>query len=334
MNLSTKIDYANIILIVFSLTLAYLIPFELVLYAYAILGPLHYMTEIDWLKRKHFYMPHHNMALLLAGLAFLMAAPYMMTTLSAYIPFIGLRNLWDFAIALLLQNKATILLLGVFWSMACVLIRTVRYRVVMMLVAVVLAWSIHSFPLYTLLVGLMLPTIVHNYIFTGFFMLYGAFKSLSWVGVFSVFVLVLVPLFVFVIPVDIHYPITDKIRNLIVNTGFGYLNTSFSHLFGIAIGDNIFESTLAIKVQVFLSFTYLYHYLNWFSKTSIIQWHQGMSTSTIFYIVLIWAITTGIHFFDFTKGIMVLYFLAILHVFLEFPLNIHSFRGVLRGFKK
>jgi hypothetical protein len=279
-------------------------------------------------------MPNQNMALMLACLAFLMAVPYLMTTVSAYIPFVAVRNIWDRSIVLLLQNKATILLVGVFWAISCVLMTRLLSQIALMLAAIVLAWSIHTFPLYTLLVGLMLPTIVHNYLFTGIFMLYGAFKSWSWIGILSVLVLVLVPIFVFVIPVSINYTITAHSRNLIVNTGFGYLNTSFSHLFGIAIGDDIFASALAIKVQVFLSFTYLYHYLNWFSKTSIIQWHQGMSKSTVFYILLIWAITTGIHFYDFTKGIMVLYFLAILHVFLEFPLNIHSFRGVLKGFKK
>ena len=28
------------------------------------------------------------------------------------------------------------------------------------------------------------------------------------------------------------------------------------------------------KVQAFLAFAYTYHYLNWFSKTLIIKWHQ------------------------------------------------------------
>src|ERR1039458_6383144 len=51
--MSTKtIDITNIGLLLFACALAYVIPFELFLFSYAVLGPLHYLTEITWLKKR------------------------------------------------------------------------------------------------------------------------------------------------------------------------------------------------------------------------------------------------------------------------------------------
>src|SRR6266550_9456245 len=56
MKLTTnEVNYLNVGLMIVSCVLAYLIPFELFLFAYAVLGPLHYLTEISWLHdRKYF----------------------------------------------------------------------------------------------------------------------------------------------------------------------------------------------------------------------------------------------------------------------------------------
>src|SRR5439155_19178393 len=50
-----QVNYLNLGLMIISCVLAYIIPFELFLFAYAVLGPLHYLTEISWLHdRKYF----------------------------------------------------------------------------------------------------------------------------------------------------------------------------------------------------------------------------------------------------------------------------------------
>src|SRR5947208_11203207 len=50
-----QVNYLNLGLMIVSCVLAYIIPFELFLFAYAVLGPLHYLTEISWLHdRKYF----------------------------------------------------------------------------------------------------------------------------------------------------------------------------------------------------------------------------------------------------------------------------------------
>ncbi len=49
-----------------ALALAYLLPFELLVLSYTVLGPAHYLTEISWLHDRKYFLPHRGIALLLA----------------------------------------------------------------------------------------------------------------------------------------------------------------------------------------------------------------------------------------------------------------------------
>lgn len=82
-------------------------------------------------------------------------------------------------------------------------------------------------------------------------------------------------------------------------------------------------------VMRFVSFTYLYHFLNWFSKTSLIGWHRG-SKWQLSLVFLSWIACVGIFFWDYLTGVSVIFFFSILHVFLEFPLNHRTFIGIIR----
>jgi len=50
-----QINYINIGLMAISAVLAYFLPFETFLLAYAFLGPLHYLTEISWLHDRNYF---------------------------------------------------------------------------------------------------------------------------------------------------------------------------------------------------------------------------------------------------------------------------------------
>src|SRR6266542_962920 len=66
-----QVNYLNIGLMLLAMTLALARPFELFLLAYAILGPLHYLTEISWLHDKRYYTRSRHdylFLLLVAGL--------------------------------------------------------------------------------------------------------------------------------------------------------------------------------------------------------------------------------------------------------------------------
>ncbi len=53
-----RLDIAHFGLMGGALGLAYLVPFELLLLAYVVLGPAHYLTEISWLHDRKYFLPH------------------------------------------------------------------------------------------------------------------------------------------------------------------------------------------------------------------------------------------------------------------------------------
>ncbi len=67
-----RINYLNIGLMLISCVVALYIPFELFLFAYAVLGPAHYLTEIAWLHKRGYFTKGKHDYLLLGGLAVLL----------------------------------------------------------------------------------------------------------------------------------------------------------------------------------------------------------------------------------------------------------------------
>src|ERR1043166_5039049 len=51
----STVHHINSGLIILSCIVAFYIPFELFLFSYAVLGPLHYLTEIGWLHKKNYF---------------------------------------------------------------------------------------------------------------------------------------------------------------------------------------------------------------------------------------------------------------------------------------
>jgi len=91
--------------------------------------------------------------------------------------------------------------------------------------------------------------------------------------------------------------------------------------------NSVFFSTFGIMLMRFIAFAYLYHYLNWFSKTEVIRWHKVPKARFIGVIVL-WLASCGFYLYDYSLGLSVLFFLSFTHVLLEFPLNIVSIVGI------
>jgi hypothetical protein len=88
--------------------------------------------------------------------------------------------------------------------------------------------------------------------------------------------------------------------------------------------DAIFGSAGGIKIMRFIAFAYTYHYLNWFSKTSIIKWHL-VDKKYLIATLAIWLSAVGIYAYDYKTGLKFLFLLSFMHVFLEFPLNCKTF---------
>ncbi|MBC3907155.1 hypothetical protein [Undibacterium umbellatum] len=164
---TNRINYINTALIIFSCFVAFVIPFELFLFSYAVLGPLHYLTEIGWLHKKNYFTKGKYDFIFLIGLCFFLL----------FVPaFLHLSKDSTFA--------ANLVALAVFLSIIFVLVEDSLYRIALVVLALLAVGLDNKSPDYLIWIGLFLPTIIHVFIFTLAFMLFGALKEKVALGVF------------------------------------------------------------------------------------------------------------------------------------------------------
>lgn len=311
-----QIHYANIGLMVVSAVLAFILPFELFLFSYAVLGPLHYLTEIGWLHKKNYFTKGKYDFLFLSFLCVLVF----------YFSFIKPAKSDS--------QIPNIIFYGLLLSFIFVFIKDNLYRVVLaILLCVGLALAETGYS-YVVWVGVFLPTIIHVFFFTWAFMFYGVLKNKSFAGYLSIIALGIIACSFFVIKAPgLQYQVSayvDKSYEL-----FNLLNKFLIDFFGLQTDSTDFDTVVyktnaGFIVMRFIAFSYTYHYLNWFSKTSVIQWHKVPKQTLIITIVL-WVFSVALYVIDYNVGLKALYFLSFLHVFLEFPLNIVSFQGIFKA---
>lgn len=310
-----QVNYINIGLMLVSAVLAFILPFELFLFSYAVLGPLHYLTEIGWLHKKN-YFTKGKYDFLFLGL---------LCVLVFYYSFISTKHS-DMAVP-------NIILFGVIISLIFVFIKDNLYRVALILLAIIGIAMAKTGESYFIWFGVFLPTIIHVFIFTWAFMLFGVLKNKSLSGYLSIIALVLIGLSFFVIKAPaLHYKVSEYVGKSY--DLFSLLNVYLVDFFGLTKGTNnmqtVYETNAGFIVMRFIAFAYTYHYLNWFSKTSVIQWHK-VPKKVLFITIALWLLSVALYLYDYNFGLKALYFLSFLHVFLEFPLNVTSFRGILQS---
>ena len=411
-----KINYLNIGLMLVTMVLAYYFPFETFLLAYAFLGPLHYLTEISWLHDRQYFTKgkYDFIPLLLIGIAL---------SYAAFAKDAGFdMEFYNTFVELGLFDK--LLVLALFSSLLFAFVKNLPVKIfsILFLFIFISGWfsednkEMNQSSTTVFALTSLLPTLIHVYVFTGLFMLFGALKSRSKTGLMSVGAFIILPIIlIFVVPVKSktnyissygkeayyadgdgffstnasildHFNLT-KIPNLtnkqfldsIVNKKSpsnempvaerkrisDSLSTMLSADFIVPNRDNeyymkpipvnkaipvnpkdfywssVFFSTFGIMLMRFIAFAYMYHYLNWFSKTEVIRWHK-VPKIRFAAVLLIWLAACGLYAYDYALGLSFLFFLSFTHVLLEFPLNMVSIIGIGKetisiaknGFKK
>lgn len=319
MNKTHAIDYANIGLMILSALIAFVIPFELFLFSYAILGPLHYMTEIGWLhQRKYFATGKYDYLFLV-----------LMGILITYASF-AKKNFFT-------GKGEYIIMVSFVAGFAMMVFKDLYLKIIAVVMALVACFFIADGNSYMVsFFGIFLPTIIHVFLFTSLFMLFGALKSRSTPGIISVVVLFILAILMLTIDkggthLNLKYDIKawgagfDQL-NLAIMNFLGWTNTGPTMEHDDYI-NTIFKSNAGFMVARFVAFAYTYHYLNWFSKTSVIKWHKVPFVYLVITIA-VWIIAVGTYMLDYKKGLNLLFFLSFLHVLLEFPLNFQSFIGI------
>lgn len=324
-----NIDLLNTVLILISLLLAYYVPFELFIFVYAVLGPLHYFTEINWIRDKKYFVENNKLWM---GLVILLASLLSIPLLIALPVFQGIQE-YDiirkirFTLPLYFNACFFIALIS---ALALVIFKKKQQQYLTIGFGICLAVGLHFVDTYHMLVGILLPTVIHVYLFTLLFMWYGNLKSKNSIGYVNVGLLVMIPFAIaFIEYLEFGYFIEEKVRNIYAENSFHVLNANIAKLIGASDGTTFsFTGIVDIKIQVFIAFAYTYHYLNWFSKTTIIGWHKKLTHKKSLIIAGLWIASVSLYFYNYRIGLSLLLFLSLLHVFMEFPLNIISIRAI------
>ncbi len=356
-----KINFANVGLMLLSMMAAFILPFETFLFAYAFLGPLHYLTEISWLHDRQYFTKGKYDFLVLLIISIVISYDYFAMKYEFHTSFVEQYdelNLYGKLLALALIASILFVLVENLW---------VKLISILLVYAFVDQWFSPNYinaggeevfkPSFaTFTVTSLVPTLIHVYLFTGLFMLYGALKSRSYSGLIQVAFFVLVPFLLFnLFNESSFFEVSTYGKQAYDGDGQGFLGLNIEVLkeFNLmelpplldANGDQlyyvngtkaidldaskelVFYSQTGILLMRFIAFAYLYHYLNWFSKTEIIRWHKVPKVRFIVVIGL-WIAACGIYLYDYSLGLTFLFFLSFCHVLLEFPLNMVSITGI------
>jgi hypothetical protein len=308
-----SVERLNILLMIVACAAAFVAPFHLFLFAYAVLGPLHYLTEISWLHDRDYFAPRRTarrwwLALVGATMAVLLYG------------FVA-NDLLKRPVAPTLEIGMVYL---VFATAAMLLfVRHAASAVALTGVVVVMLSMFSDARAYALL-AYFIVTILHVFLFTAAFVLYGALKRKSRSALISlgVFAACVAAFFVLRLPA----PMAAAAKTREVYGFFEPLNAQLLALFG-SRGADLYESQAGLAIMRLIAFAYTYHYLNWFSKTAVIKWHQVTRVRATV-IVAGSAAGTGLYLVDYAAGLSALYVLSLLHVLLEFPLNHQTFAGI------
>lgn len=329
-----QVNYLNIGLMLVAAVSAFYRPFETFLFAYAFFGPAHYLTEISWLHDRNYFTKRKFdwLWLLLAGVIITLANFNLVPNLPG-------------------SAGTVIIFVAFIAALVFVTISNTVVRIVLIIAAAVGSKFLIDFGGFQSIFGVFMPTLIHVFIFTGLFILVGALKGRSLSGILSLVVFICVAISFFYLPISYgHYTPTEYVMGSYghlkndgsFTEGFISLNYHILSVFNLhdfgkptvdfqqfvdEFNNYLFQNPLSLSVMAFIGFAYLYHYLNWFSKTSVIQWHQ-IPRARFAGIVVLWLLSEGLYAIDYAVGLQWLFFLSFTHVLLEFPLNQLTFINI------
>lgn len=307
---TNQVNYLNIGLMLVSTAAAFVIPFELFLFAYAVLGPLHYLTEISWLHDRGYFTKNKYDYLFLAVLCVLLL---IVSYIIKQQPSVG----------------NGIIYIAFLSALVMILVESNGMKLFSIGLITVSILILKDLQPYQIFFAIFLPTIIHVFVFTGAFILMGAIKGKSKSGILSLAVFVLCAMSFFIhVPDASGYAVGSYIRDSY--TTFQSVNVAMLrllHLGEVRTAEDIYNSQAGLVVMRFIAFAYMYHYLNWFSKTSVIKWHN-ISRARVAGIAALWILSLSVYAYDYKIGIIALFFLSFLHVFLEFPLDHQTMIGI------
>ena len=314
MKKTNGIEITNVILIIVSAIFAFICPFQTFLIVYAFLGPLHYLTEINWLQQRNYFLLDKTNT-------YYLFVPILLIGSNIYIP-------------ILHSLKPTIPFL-IFFTFLLAIFNTTKNEKFyknwkfLLSICIGIVATLYLNEYFKTVFSLFLPSLIHVFIFTGIFILTGFVKTKNKWSLITF--ITFLTMSVFLLSFNWNNLILEE-NTLSKYQSFEKLNQILLSVFGEenTTKQSVYFSNFGIKLMQFIAFAYTYHYLNWFSKTSIIQWHKTTKIKIAF-IIFIWILSVLLYLYNYKTGLYWLYVLSLTHVILEFPLDITSVKNLLKG---
>ena len=299
-------------------------PVELFLFAFIVLGPLHYFTEISWLQRRRCFVEGRTGGLLLTAIGVVGAATALIVENGSTLPVVLRAELQTiavtamFAAAVVSAALALAPRLGSAGAGGALFAASVS--------GLLITHSSHAREFF-LVVGLWLPTLIHVFAFTGLFLVHGCLRRRTPSDRAALAAFAIAPVALAAWPGEA--PGFSPAVAGVYEASFAFLNRAVLDLLGnadLARGE-IFASATGVSVMRFLAFAYTYHFVNWFEKTARTGWHR-VPPSRLATIGTAWMLSVALCLYDLPLGLAVLLLPNVLHVVLELPLDWRTARDV------
>lgn len=308
MQVQERTRWADLVALGISGVAATIAPLQVFLFAFAVLGPVHYLTEIAWLRRKQFYLKSN----------FVSTRVYVLFALVAVVVSLSSsvlkHDMWFWAVGAMLLISLS------------VLVRNVYAIAAIAGAAVITAFYLRTWVFF---IAVMVPTLVHVFFFTWTFMVSGALRDKTrtlrkWV---NPALMLAIPLALMFLPMHYAQPrgIWLKAESMTFLSIHSKLAGDLHHT--VVLNTTMMDDPIIAGLLRLFAFAYLFHYLNWFAKTELLEWHR-VSRATWVTIGVLYAAALASFGISFRVGFLVSSFLSLLHVLLEFPLNWHTLRFV------
>ncbi|MGB4101651.1 MAG: hypothetical protein WBK91_07085 [Alphaproteobacteria bacterium] len=278
-------DFLHVALIGAIAAVAHYFPYHLLMFSYAVLGPIHYFTQMTWL---------HDRSYFVAGRWFVPL--FVLLTL-------GVLLSGNHAIAGLILMTAFLIAAG------AVITEDWRWRAAIV-IAGFLVILLVGHGEAVLAIAMILPTIAHVFLFTAILLWNSAAQERN-LGKFLAFAALILGAGSFFLPLN-EMAAQDLTITKFFKPTVDYLQLTF----GLTDGAQA-------KLFGLLGFTFTYHYLYWLDKVALIK-IQHIPRHRLAGIGLFYLIALASYAYDYDVGFYLLAFPSVLHVLLEFPLNVRS----------
>ena len=243
---------------------------------------IHYLTELNWINKNNYLVNGKKWVWIFIFLSLLILIPSLLNLpiVSDFEDYLVINNLSKF----FNRIRNELILMMFLFAIGLVLFKKWQHLLLSLLVSLISGFIIVKYiPFSYIIVGLFLPTIIHVYLFALVFMISGNSNNKTKEGLTGIVRLPVCPIVILgthIIPSD--YVLSAHTKTSYLTSTFSILSSYLAKILSPSEKEKFyFLSEIGIKLQIFIAFCYTYHYLNWFSKTSITGWSKSLSKRNI-----------------------------------------------------